>query len=485
MTDGTANNAALFRGRENSQLSAASDLRFALLLATRCLMALTVMSATGVFSLPWSLSLQARENRLPDDRPELDRTELAQHGLHVLESRRLILVTDVPLADVKHLPPLADALFDELERQLGPLSPDNAKSDFQVTGFVIDAKERFQKAGVMPSEEFQFQHGRHLGYQFWMNNQNLDYRRRHLMLHEFVHCFLMCEHGMQDIPPLWYTEGIAEFFATHSMEVEISRSRFGILPPSPRDFEGWLPVTEIRRGLKVAHSLAPESDLNWSLEILRHPPSSSFTTNMQYAQAWSLVWLLRNHPELQPYLANFKHVRTREEFLEAERTIPADIQERLAVVWPLYLTSLVEGMDPVRSLPAIKTPPPQLLTAENPSTTVNIAADRGWQPAGIKLQTGQQIEITCSGRYAVHDQPRPWISEPQGITIDYYQSRPIGEVTAMLVSLSPTYTPQQIPVGRGLQLTATDNCELWLQINDSPASRKENSGTAEVQIQRQ
>jgi hypothetical protein len=142
-------------------------------------------------------------------------------------------------------------------------------------------------------------------------------------------------------------------------------------------------------------------------------------------------------------------------------------------------------MDPVRSLPAIKTPPPQSLTAENPSTTVNIAADRGWQPAGIKLQTGQQIEITCSGRYAVHDQPRPWISEPQGITIDYYQSRPIGEVTAMLVSLSPTYTPQQIPVGRGLQLTATDNCELWLQINDSPARRKENSGTAEVQIQRQ
>lgn len=429
--------------------------------------------------------LHASELRLPDDRPELNRSELAQHGLHVLESRRLILVTDVPLAEVKDLPPLADALFDELERQLGTLAPDAAKADFQVTGYVIDAKERFQKAGVMPSEEFQFQHGRHRGYQFWMNNQNLDYRRRHLLLHEFVHCFLMCEHGMQDIPPLWYTEGIAEFFATHEMKAESSRSRFGILPPGPDGFEGWLPVAEIRNGLKQANGVGTQSDIPWSLESMRYPASSNFTTNMQYAHAWSLVWLLRNHPELQPYVRNFKHVRTRQDFLDAERTIPAALQERLAFVWPLFVTSVVEGMDPVRSLPTIKTPPPRTLAAENSSTTVNIAADRGWQPAGIRLQAGQGIELSCTGKYSVHDQPRPWISEPQGITIDYYLGRPIGEVTAMLVSISPTYTPRQIPIGRGAQLTATEDCELWLQINDSAASRSGNSGTVEVRIRPQ
>ena len=424
--------------------------------------------------------------RLPDDRPELNRSELAQYGLHVLESRRLILVTDVPLADVKDLPPLADAMFDELERRLGTLPPDAAKTDFQVTGFVIDAKERFQKAGVMPSDEFQFQHGRHRGYQFWMNNQNQDYRRRHLMLHEFVHCFLMCEHGMQDIPPLWYTEGVAEFFATHQMETEISRSRFGILPPASQGFEGWLPVTEIQNGLKNdVSSVADKGDMKWSLESVRFPTSSNFTTNRQYAHAWALVWLLHNHPELQPYVGNFKHVRTREDFLNAEQTIPTDIQERLAIVWPLFLSSLVEGMDPVRSLPTIKTPPLQTPTAERFSVTVDIAADRGWQPGGIKLGPGQRIELTCTGRYAVHDQPRPWISEPQGITIDYYRGRPLGEVTAMLVSNRATYMPQQIPIGSGAQLTATENCELWLQINDSAASRSGNSGAVKVMIRQQ
>lgn len=426
--------------------------------------------------------LRAAQFRLPDDRPELNPSELAQHGLRVLESRRLILVTDVPLEDVSHLPPLADALFDELERQLGTLAPDAAKTDFQVTGYVIDAKERFQKAGVMPSEEFQFQHGRHLGYQFWMNNQNLGYRRRHLMLHEFVHCFLMCEHGMQDIPPLWYTEGIAEFFATHEMATEISRSRFGILPPGPDGFESWLPVAEIRNGLKQAAGVEARGDIPWSLESVRYPASSNFTTNRQYAHAWTLVWLLRNHPELQPYVANFRYIRTRRDFLEAERTIPADLQERLKVVWPLLLTSLVEGIDPVRSLPALNTPPPRTLTAENSSTMVRIAADRGWQPAGIRLQPGQQIELTCTGRFAVHDQPRPWLSEPQGITIDYFEGRPLGEVTAMLVATSLTYKPQPIPVGRGARLTASENCELWLQVNDSAASRRGNSGTVEVLI---
>ena len=210
---------------------------------------------------------------------------------------------------MKHLPPLADALFDELERQLGPLAPDNAKSDFQVTGFVIDAKERFQKAGVMPSEEFQFQHGRHLGYQFWMNNQNLDYRRRHLMLHEFVHCFpdvrtwhagystavvhrRNCRilrhafHGSGDLAePLWHPAAIAQGF--RRLAARIGNPSW---PEAGR--------TQPRRS---------ESDLTTGhlnpCDIL---PAAAFTTNMQYAQAWSLVWLLHNHPELQPYVGNFQ-----------------------------------------------------------------------------------------------------------------------------------------------------------------------------------
>ena len=120
-------------------------------------------------------TLQAGEFRLPDDRPALDRARLQASGLNVVESKRLVLVTDLPLDVVKQLPPLADALFEELEQQLGPLLPSRDGRDFQVTGYLMDARERFEQAGVLPSEDYPIRHGRHLGYRFWMYNQTADY----------------------------------------------------------------------------------------------------------------------------------------------------------------------------------------------------------------------------------------------------------------------------------------------------------------------
>ena len=117
----------------------------------------------------------ADEFRLPDDRPVLDRDKLESCGLRVLESKHLILVTDAPLAEVQDLPVLADALFVELQRQLGSLKPDLNGRDFQLTGYVIGAKERFEEAEVLPPESVVIRHGRHIGYQFWMNNQTAHF----------------------------------------------------------------------------------------------------------------------------------------------------------------------------------------------------------------------------------------------------------------------------------------------------------------------
>ena len=186
--------------------------------------------------------------RLPDDRPKLNHDELRAQGLRIVESEHLSLVTDLPLESVAELPPLADALFATLEKRLGKLAPDIPGTKFQVTGFLMDARDRFERAGVLPPEQFPIRHGRHLGYQFWINNQTADYYRRHLLLHEFVHCFMMCEYGMRDIPPLWYTEGIAEYYATHQLNADVAKSEFGILPQSTAGFEGWHRITALQRG---------------------------------------------------------------------------------------------------------------------------------------------------------------------------------------------------------------------------------------------
>ena len=437
---------------------------------------LTLLAAGARFG--GNAEVFADEFRLPDDRPVLDRAKLESCGLSVLESKHLILVTDAPLAEVQDLPVLADALFVELQRQLGSLKPDLNGRDFQLTGFVIGAKERFEEAEVLPPESVIIRHGRHIGYQFWMNNQSSPYYRRHLLLHEFIHCFMMCEHGMADIPPLWYTEGISECFATHELSEDIKSSRFGILPATLNGFEGWGRITEIQNNMTELTDTPTQWQSLMSLESVRQPKDINFASDLQYAQAWALVWLIRNHPELKPHFSPMSKARTRGEFRDVEKSVPAEVWQRLAVLWPPFLASLTEGFEVEHSFPPLN------VAASKPpaSGKLELQSGKEWQATGVLIKRGATVQLNCTGRYSVHNKPRPWISEPPGITIDYVHARPIGEITAILVAPDGSVCSGRIPVGREGSINAEVDSELWLQVNDSAASRSDNSGTASIEI---
>jgi hypothetical protein len=53
----------------------------------------------------------------------------------------------------------------------------------------------------------------------------------------------------------------------------------------------------------------------------------------------------------------------------------------------------------------------------------------------------------------------------------------------MLVAPDGSICSGRIPVGRENSIIATVDSELWLQVNDSAASRSDNSGSASVEIQ--
>ncbi len=461
-------------------LTFASDAVFSGILLNRETMRLVLFVSQVVLTVFFGVVSEtcADEFRVPDDRPVLDRSRLESCGLRVLESKHLILVTDAPLAEVKDLPPLADALFVELQRQLGPLKPDLNGKEFQITGYLMGARERFEEAEVLPPESIIIRHGRHLGYQFWMNNQTFPYYQRHLLLHEFIHCFMMCEHGMADIPPLWYTEGIAEYFATHELATDIKSTRFGILPPTLNGYEGWGRITEIQTNMKELTGNPAQWQSQMSLEIVRHPIDNNFTTDLQYSQAWALVWLIRNHPELKSHFSALSTARTRRDFHDAEKSVPADVWQKMAVIWPLFLTSLTEGFQTEHSFPPLN------FAASKPTASGKSAVEsnKEWQATGVSIRRGTTVQLNCSGRYTVHDKPRPWISEPQGITIDYVYGRPLGEITAMLVAPDGSVCSGRIPNGRENSITAPFDSELWLQVNDSANSRSDNSGSASIEI---
>ena len=143
------------------------------------------------------------------------KSDLKQAGIKRYESRRLVLLSDLPAEKVAHLPTLADELFECLEKHFGGLPPAGDDSEFQVTGCIIGDEAKFRAAELMRAGQFTINHGRHFNYRFWMYDVENDYYRRHLMLHEFTHCFMSCESGMNNLPSLWYFEGMAEYFATH------------------------------------------------------------------------------------------------------------------------------------------------------------------------------------------------------------------------------------------------------------------------------
>jgi hypothetical protein len=109
-------------------------------------------------------------------------------------------------------------------------------------------------------------------------------------------------------------------------------------------------------------------------------------------------------------------------------------------------------------------------------------AGAGWQSTGLTLEAGDQIELTAEGRFQVADDPVPWIAEPQGITIEYYRGIPLGQLVAVIVSSDGAAVTGRIPVGRQARVEFPVDGTLWLQVNESAAGRRDNSGSAEVVI---
>jgi hypothetical protein len=279
---------------------------------------------------------------------------------------------------------------------------------------------------------------------------------------------------MRDIPPLWYTEGIAEYFATHTL----NPLQFGILPSAETGFEGWGRITELRDTALSAEPAEPVI-----LESILQPKSREFISELRYAQAWGLVWLLRNHPELKITFADLSRVRSRKDFeFVTSRTTP-ELRTRLAIVWVLMLDSLVEGYEPAYAFPELNPKWQVWQDTTSVPVQVNVSAGKGWQASGLSFAKAMDITLTATGRCAVHDQPKPWDAEPQGITLDYAHGRPLGELTAAVVSRDGRSVVRRIPVGRGRMVSVGADTELWLQVNDSDAARTGNSGGFDVQIQ--
>ncbi len=394
-------------------------------------------------------------------------------GIRKLSGKHVTLLTDLPSRpEVEALPAIFDQAFPQWCAYFG-VDP-AGHSAWQVRGFVIKDKPRFLRLGLLPAGLPPFEHAYSVAREFWVYDQPSDYFRAHLMLHEGTHCFM--ESFLGGCGPPWYMEGIAELLATHRWQD--GKLELNCFPASREEVPMWGRIKIVKDGFAARHAKTLAG-------VLQYGPQAHRQTE-PYAWCWAAAVLLDRHPRYQRRFRQMAKLVRQRDFTDRFVQSIGDDWDDLAEEWQVFVADLEYGYDVPRA--AIDFAPGKPLPAAG--ATVSVAADRGWQPSGLRLEGGRTYRLRASGRYQVADRPQTWWCEPGGVSIRYYHGRPLGVLLAAIrpdpprpPGPSPFIAP--IAVGLGTAITPKHSGTLYLRINDSAAELGDNAGTLSVEIQRE
>jgi hypothetical protein len=403
-------------------------------------------------------------------------------GLRVLESRRLALVTDRPPRTgdgVEELPDVFDQAFATWCKHYG--IGEAATGEWRALGCLVVDRERFRAAGLLPHSIPQFPNGFCDRSRFWLMDQSNPAYRRHLLLHEGVHAFTLTLRNLTT--PVWYTEGIAEYLATHRLERTADGGPRFVptpIPARPDDVEQLGRIEEIR-GLRAAGE-AP------SLATVLGQATGEHAAIRDYAASWAAVAMLANHPRYAPAFAALERGALTTDFNARLAALPGWNAEAAGRDFDAFTDGLDYGWDfPRMAIDWTSGPPladPRQLT---------IAADRGWQNAGVSLKAGARYAIAAHGRVglgSVTDEATglvtPLESEPEGISLEWYRGRPIGRLlVAQWGEAKAGERPRFVVLAEGAaaEFTARFDGPAYLSVNDSPRGLADNTGGYPARLQ--
>ncbi len=402
----------------------------------------------------------------------VDDARAAAAGIRKLPGQRLTLYTDLSGAEIDQLPAIFDQAFPQWCRYFKIKEDEHA--DWRMTGVLMRDKARFVAAGLLPDKLPPFAHGFSAGTVLWVYEQPSAYYRRHLVLHEGTHGFMNSALG--SCGPTWYMEGMAEYLATHRWHQ--GRLTLGYMPRSREEVPQWGRIRVIQDAVAQRRALRLKA-------VIELVPTARQEVDL-YAWCWAAVTLLDRHPRYQQRFRQlFQFVREPDFNQRFYQLFQADWPE-LCEEWQLMVANLEYGYDVVRS--AVDFAPGKPLKQK--ATTVTIAADRGWQNSGLQLEAGVAYRLTAAGRYQLAKEPKVWWCEPGGVSIRYYQGRPLGILLAAVRperpapgSTSALLRPSVVGLGTTLVPQATGT--LFLKINDSAGELDDNAGELTITVERQ
>jgi len=406
---------------------------------------------------------------------EIDDAKVAAAGIRRVRSKHLTLYTDLSESpEVDELP----TVFDQaLPQWCKYFQIDQAEhEDWHMTGFVVKDKDLFRRSGLLPDDLPPFLHGYQRDHEFWVYEQASAYYRRHLVLHEGTHGFMYLLVG--GLGPPWYAEGMAELLGTHRWKDGQLTLRY--FPRDKEEAPYWGRVKIIRDDFAANKGMTLTDVMKYG--------DRAHLEKQPYGWSWGAAVFFDSHPAYREEFRKLqKHVGIFGiDFSRRFHDQLADQWSEVNEQWQLFVVNMEYGYDVARE--AVEYRPGQALPAGG--TTVAIAADRGWQSTGVRVQAGTTYRVTAAGRYQVADQPKIWPSEPDGVTIRYWKGRPLGMLLGAIRDdalnpdqMTPLATP--FPVGRSRTISPPESGTLYLRINDSPAELADNGGELTVEIRTQ
>ncbi len=407
----------------------------------------------------------------------LDDAAIAAAGLRKLTSKHLTLITDLPSSPaVDELPQVFDLA---VPQWIDYLKLDRTKiDDWNLRAVLMKDKEQFKAAGLLPSGLPEFLHGFARAGMVWLHDQPTDYYRRHLLLHEGTHAAMYTALGRAGPP--WYSEGMAEYLATHRWaDGKLTLRHF----PRDREETPGLGRIKIAREEFAAGNATP-------LALVLAYDSLAHRQNEPYAWSWAAVTFLDSHPRYRERFGKLlAHVEQDDaSFNVALRGLYEADLAAMQEEWQVFVASLEHGYDFEKT--AVDFTPGEDLASG--AATITVAADRGWQNSGIRLTAGTTYNVAATGKYQVADQPRVWWSEPGGVSIRYYQGRPLGVLLAAvrpdgdgvgeLDGGQPSALLQPTTVGLGTEVSPGQSGTIFFKINDSAGELGDNWGNLMVEV---
>lgn len=387
-----------------------------------------------------------------------------------LVSKHLTLLTDLPAGDdVDALPELFDQAFPQWCEYFGV---DPAKhADWHVRACLMRTPERFAAAGLLPASVPEFRSGYALGDAVWCRDQASPYYRRHLLLHEGTHAFMHSLLG--GVGASWYAEGIAELMATHSL-VD-GRLTLNVFPKSRDDFSKWGRIEIVATETAAGRAMSLP-------RVMAYDPKVD-GENEWYGWCWALAAMLDHDPRTRDQFRRVPKLVESPHFDAGVAKLFGADWSRLAADWQVFSATIDYDYDFAR----MRVDFASGKSLAKDGAQVQVAADRGWQSSGVKLEAGKSYRVRAQGRYQVAREPRVWWCEPGGVTIRYYRGQPLGILLGVVYvgdaqanATNDWAAPQ--PLGLGGVIKPDRSGTLYLRVNDAPDSLADNAGLIDVEI---